>query len=168
MKKHLVGLLFLGCLFVACKQTKDIPKVVESEYVKSNKVKVQKVIMQMFDGMRAGDSLMVRGAFIKSEVGMFTSFNKKDGTPIFHKGDLNGFIKAVGTPHEEVWNEVIHRYDILIEDNLAQAWTPYSFYLGDKLQHCGVNAFHLTKTENGWKIFHLADTRKREGCKTTD
>ena len=146
---------------MACNSAKDVTKIVESEYVKTNKLEVQKVIMQMFDGMRAGDSSMVSGAFY-SDVEMFTSFNNKMGKPVFHKGDLQGFLKAVGTPHDEVWNEVIHNYDIRVEDNLAQAWTAYSFLLGDKLQHCGVNAFHLTKTENGWKIFQLADTRKRD------
>ena len=165
MKKYFAGLLLLICLVVACKPKKDIVKVVESEYVKSNKVAVQKVIMQMFDGMRAGDSSMVSGAFLKHDVDMFTSFNNKAGKPIFQKGDLQGFLKAVGTPHDKVWNEVIHSYEILIEDNLAHAWTPYSFYLGEKFSHCGVNAFHLTRTEDGWKIFHLADTRKKKGCK---
>ena len=165
MKITFVKILLLMILFGACDETNDKEKVVESEYVKTNKVEVQKVILQMFDGMRAGDSSMVSGAFLKSDIEMFTAFNNKEGKPVFQSGNLQGFLKAVGTPHDEVWNEVIHSYDILIEDNLAHAWTPYSFYLGEKFSHCGVNAFHLTKTEKGWKIFHLADTRKRKDCK---
>jgi len=44
-------------------------------------------------------------------------------------------------------------------------WASYAFYLGKKFNHCGVDAFHLVKSEDGeWKIFHLADTGQKEGC----
>ena len=47
---------------------------------------------------------------------------------------------------------------------LASVWVPYEFYLGDKFSHCGVDAFHLARFEDGWKIIGLADTQRREGC----
>jgi hypothetical protein len=40
----------------------------------------------------------------------------------------------------------------------------YAFFAGDTFSHCGVNAFQLFKGADGWKIFHIADTRRREGC----
>ncbi len=55
---------------------------------------------------------------------------------------------------------------IEIDGNLAQAWTQYAFYVGKKFSHCGVDAFQLFKgTDGTWKIFQLADTRQKEGCK---
>jgi hypothetical protein len=74
-------------------------------------------------------------------------------------------LKTVGTPHPEVHNEVIWDEKILVDGNLAQVWMSYAFYLGKKFSHCGVNAFQLTKVDGSWKIFHLAYTRQREGCK---
>jgi hypothetical protein len=55
-------------------------------------------------------------------------------------------------------------YDIKIDDNMAIAWTPYEFYITDKFSHCGVNVFTLIKTEQGWKIAGIIDTRRKEKC----
>jgi hypothetical protein len=40
----------------------------------------------------------------------------------------------------------------------------YSFYLGDKFSHCGVDAFLLARDGTEWKVVSLADTRRRQGC----
>jgi hypothetical protein len=47
---------------------------------------------------------------------------------------------------------------------LAQAWCDYAFYVDKSYSHCGVDAFQLFKGKDGWKIFHLADTRRKTGC----
>jgi hypothetical protein len=90
----------------------------------------------------------------------------KSGKPfIKFESSLDGFAKSIGTPHPETYNEMIWDEKIEIDGNLAQVWTSYAFYVGKKFSHCGVDAFHLTKGEDGeWKIFHLADTGQSEGC----
>ncbi|MCB0570897.1 MAG: nuclear transport factor 2 family protein [Phaeodactylibacter sp.] len=120
-------------------------------------------IRQLFDGMRAGDSTMVRHAFYPG-ARLQSAFTGRDGKPLLSEGSIDEFVKAVGTPHEEQWDERIWSSDIRIDGQLATAWTEYSFFLGDKLLHCGVNAFHLFKSEDGWKITQITDTRRREGC----
>jgi len=125
---------------------------------------VLKVVVHLFDGMRAGDSSMVSSCFY-DEVEMFTSYTNKEGEAVLKKGNVETFIEAVGSPHDEVWNEKIWDTEIRVDGNLAQVWTKYGFYLDDKFSHCGVDAIHLTKTKDGWKIFHLSDTRQRKGCK---
>lgn len=89
---------------------------------------------------------------------------EKDGKTIIHEGSIPDFLKAVGTPHEEVWDEQLDKYEVLIDDQLATAWTPYTFYHGGQLSHCGVNAFQLYRHESGWKIIQITDTRRKEGC----
>jgi hypothetical protein len=128
-------------------------------------VAVMKPIDKLFKGMKQGDSSLVREAFTKA-VTMTTIAIDKDGKPsIKHESSLDGFLKAVGTPHSEVWSEMIWDTKIEIDGNMAQAWTPYAFYIGNKFSHCGVDAFQLFKgTDGAWKIFHLADTRQKEGC----
>jgi len=124
---------------------------------------ILKVVVHLFDGMRVGDSSIVSSCFYK-QVDMFTSFTNKKGEAVFVKDDVQKFINAVGTPHDEVWDEKIWDTEIRVDGNLAQVWTKYGFYLDDKFSHCGVDAIHLTKTKDGWKIFHLSDTRQRKGC----
>ena len=121
---------------------------------------VQAVIERMFDGMRAGDSTMVRSVF-HPEARLMTTFTR-DGKPMVHGGNIDGFVEAVGQPHDQVWDERISDVEIRIDDNLATAWMKYAFYLGDTFSHCGVNAFQLARTEEGWKVIQIADTRRKE------
>ncbi len=125
---------------------------------------VKALVDQMFDAMRAGDSTALRSIFDPSA--RMISVFYKDGVSKKHEGSVDRFVGAVGTPHDEVWDEKIWSYDIRIDGNLASVWTDYSFYLGENLRHCGVNAFHLFKTEEGWKIIQITDTRRKENCKT--
>lgn len=121
-------------------------------------------IHQMFDGMRAGDSSMVRAAFHPT-ARLQTTYTDQEGVPQIHTGDLNKFLTQIGTPHDQIYDEQIWAYEVSVEDNLASVWTPYTFYLGDQMLHCGVNAFQVARTADGWKIIQVADTRTKEDCK---
>jgi hypothetical protein len=61
-------------------------------------------------------------------------------------------------------NEKLNGYEIKVDGDLASAWTPYEFYVGEEFSHCGVNSFQLLKTADGWKIFHIVDTRRKDNC----
>ena len=146
-------LIFLSLLgSVASAQTKD------SEKTES----VKKVINQLFDGMRKGDSAMVSSTFSTGMI--MQSISNRNGETTLKIDKPDGFLKAVGTPHTEVWDERIKFDQVLIDDNLASVWTSYQFYLGDKFSHCGVNSFQLAKQESGWKIVYLIDTRRKDNC----
>ncbi|UII29990.1 nuclear transport factor 2 family protein [Fulvivirga ulvae] len=125
------------------------------------------VVERLFEGVRAGDSAMVHTVFY-DDVDFYTTLTNKEGKPVLHKGTLKGFLDAIGSPHDVVWDEPIWDTEIRIDGNLAQVWTKYAFYAGDKFSHCGVDAFHLFKSENGWKIFHLTDTREWQDCNVPD
>ena len=123
---------------------------------------VHAVIDQLFDGMRAGDSTMVR-ATLHPDV-RFQSVSVRDGVPVLQTGDADAFVQAVGTPHEAVWDERIRDVQVHVDGHLAQAWMHYSFFLGDTFSHCGVNAFQLYHDGDAWVITQIADTRRREAC----
>ncbi len=123
------------------------------------------VIQRMFDAMRAGDSTMLRSTFHPS-ARLQTAFTNKEGKPVLQDETIDDFAKSVGSPHKEVYDERIWSYDLRIDGRLATAWTEYTFFLDEKMLHCGVNAFHLFKGENGWKIMQITDTRRKDGCQT--
>jgi len=130
----------------------------------AEKEAVMMPIKLLFEGMQKGDSALVRSAFSKT-VTMASIGTNKNGSPIIEYESINDFLKVVGTPHAEAYNEMIWDEKILIDGGFAQVWTDYAFYLGKKFSHCGVDAFHLVKNSSGeWKIFHLADTRRKETC----
>ena len=147
-------LLTLLLLFgsVASARTKDSRKT-ES---------VKKVINQLFDEMRKGDSAMVSSSFSTGMI--MQTISNQNGESTLKTDKPDGFLKAEGVTHTEVWNERIKFDQVLIDDNLASVWTSYQFYLGDKFSHCGVNSFQLIKQESGWKIVYLIDTRRKDNC----
>lgn len=128
---------------------------------------VKRTIEQLFDGMRAGDSSMVSGVFFADAI-MQTVAQNKDGETVIRNGNLDGFLKAIGTPKDEVWDEQILNYEIKVDGNLATAWTPYKFFTGEQFSHCGVNSFQLAKFEETWKIFSIVDTRRTSNCGDKD
>jgi hypothetical protein len=122
------------------------------------------VVVQLFDGMRAGDSAMVRRTFAPDARLVSTSI--RDGQPALQSVEIDRFIEAVGTPREEVWDERLWNVEVRIDANLATVWTEYAFYLDEELSHCGVDAFQLFRSSDGWRIFQIADTRR--GADTCD
>lgn len=124
---------------------------------------VQSVIETLFDGMRAGDSTMVASSFTRDAV-MQTIARNQAGEVVIRNGNLQQFLTSVGTPHDDVWDEKIGGYEIKIDGELASAWTPYQFFIGERFSHCGVNSFQLAKIGGEWKIIYIVDTRRRTNC----
>ena len=127
--------------------------------------KVMEPINLLFEGMKKGDSAMVHSAFRPAPTFYTVSVNSKTNQPVLKVDRFVDFLKAIGAPHKDVWNEVIWSPKIEVDGNFAQVWAPYAFYANKTFSHCGVDAFHLFKDGSGkWKIFHLADTRQVAGC----
>lgn len=147
MKKILllIGITFLSHLLVA--QEDEVRKVVEN----------------LFLAMRTENDSLAKTVF-HGEARLTTTGFSKDNEPIVHSDSVQRFIAMIGQPHDKIWDEQISNVVIQIEDNLAQVWMDYSFYLGEDLLHCGVNAMQLVKTNEGWKIIQLTDTRSKEKC----
>ena len=123
---------------------------------------VRAAIDQLFDGMRAGDSTMVSAVFYEGAQ-MGRALNEGMRT----RG-IGGFLNAIGTPHDEVWDELIWDVKIHVDRRLASAWMEYAFYLGDNLHHCGVNSMQFYRTDEGWKIAYLVDTDRGMDCDIPD
>lgn len=120
-------------------------------------------VVALFDGMRAGDSTAVR-AVIHPDARFQSVVPQRDGEGYqIMDGSAEGFITAVGTPHDDVWDERIGEIDVRVDAGLATAWMAYRFYLGDSFSHCGVNAMQFVQTDGTWRILNLIDTR-RQGC----
>ena len=122
------------------------------------------VVNRMFDGMRARDTAAVRSVFAPGAPMLTASFGP-DGAPRLNSGQLDAFITALGQPSDRMWDERLFDTHVRVDGNLASVWTGYNFFAGDQFSHCGVNHFTLARHPDGqWRVVHLADTRRREGC----
>jgi hypothetical protein len=156
-KKYWYTLITLLCAIVFAKAQNT-----------TEKTAVIAVVNNLFKGMEKGDSALVHSTF-KNDVTLATIFRDKTKAPVLEReSSITEFLKAVGTPHPDVWYEEIWNVKVEIDGDFAQVWCDYAFYAGKRFSHCGVDAFHLHKGNDGWKIFHLADTRRKEGCEVPE
>jgi hypothetical protein len=121
------------------------------------------VVNKFFDGMRSRDTAAMRSAVLPTTLLERTSAGPSGmGDPI----PISQFIDRVGKGTGPGGNEQIKDPKILIDGPLASVWTYYTFTPGGQTQvnHCGTDAFLLRKGPDGWKIFHVADTSRSEGC----
>lgn len=125
---------------------------------------ILKPITNLFAGMNLGDSAMVRSSFTANATMASIGKDKAGNATLRRESSLTGFLKAVGSPHQEPWSEPIWDTHIKVDGDFAQVWTNYAFYLGKRFNHCGVDAFQLVKQNGAWRIFHLTDTRQTENC----
>lgn len=119
-------------------------------------------VHRLVEGMRKGASSMVRVVFHPQAL-LATTLTRQ-GAPTLQVDTLESFIRAVGTPHEEVWDERVRGERVEIDGPLAAVWTGYSFHAVGKFSHCGVDAIQLARSSEGWRIIALTFTQRRDGC----
>lgn len=120
-------------------------------------------VYRVFDAMRKGDSSMARPLFAPN-CRLYTPNTNASGQTTLIEEPLSTFMNAIGTKRKEVVDERILKYKVDIDGPLAQVWADYNLYVDNKFLHCGVDVFQLYKSNTGWKIFELADTRRKSGC----
>lgn len=124
---------------------------------------IKSTINRFFDGMRRSDSTLIRSAVAPTAV-LQTIVKTREGKTVVRNEEMTTFIQAVTKPHDKVYDERISFDVIRIDADLAVAWTPYRFYVGETFSHCGVNSFQLVKLDGRWKIQYIIDTRRKDNC----
>lgn len=121
------------------------------------------VFQKLFDGMRTRDTTMMRSVFDPSA--KLVRASTRDGRTAVQATSIDQFIAAIGrAPAGDQLIERIYAPEVRIDGNLATIWTFYTFHVGERFSHCGIDAAQLLETDEGWKIVHLADTTRRENC----
>jgi hypothetical protein len=128
----------------------------------SDAQQIAAVVARLFDAMRAGDSATVRAVF--DSTAQLIAVDTRQNPPTITVRPVEAFIKGVGTPHAEQWNERPMNPVTHIDGPLAVVWTDYTFHLGERFSHCGVDTFQLVRRVDGWKILSIAYTRRVDGC----
>lgn len=140
----------------------SMPFLVQAQH-DAEQAAVRQVIQTLFDGMRAGDTNAVKSVFLPTAI-LQTALEAPNGDTQIKTGGVADFVRAVGMPHDKVWDERIFDVDVHIDGPLASAWADYTFFLGSDLNHCGIDHFLLVKQSGQWKISLLTDTRRKQKC----
>lgn len=119
------------------------------------------VAKRLFDGMRSHDGAMIASTFAE---GAMMSGVPRPGQPVAFQS-TERFVTQAGSPGEP-WDEQIYDPVVQVDGDLASLWVFYTFSVGERFSHCGVDNFQLTRIGGEWKISFLADTRRQTGCET--
>ena len=129
-----------------------------------NEADARQLVDTFFEGFHDGDTTKMRSVMVPSAV-MQTASATVEGKNMVSEGSVEKLLDAIANrPPEQIWEEKILDYKVQIDGNLAHVWTPYEFWFNGNFSHCGANAFTMAKTDQGWKIIHLIDSRRKEGC----
>ena len=126
----------------------------------SQNQEVQKTIETFFEAFHAKDTVKLKSICSDKIILQSIQENTKGGK--LSDELASEFYKSIASiPANFNFKEKILSYSIQMDGTMAHAWTPYEFYINDKLSHKGVNAFTLFKENDVWKIIYVIDTRRK-------
>lgn len=130
----------------------------------SEEAEVKSTIVNFFDAFHKQDSTAMR-SMVTSDITLQSIFTNREGKTILNKSEFDAFVTSIASiPKERAFQEKLIDFSIQVDGEMANAWTPYEFWIDKKFSHCGVNSFQLMKVDNEWKIIYLVDTRRRDNC----
>lgn len=121
-----------------------------------------RVVEVLFEAMKAGDADAME-ALMHPEARLVTT-TTRDGAPMVRVMGVQGWIDGVRAS-TRVLDERLYDTQVSEEGPLASVWTGYDLFVDGVHSHCGVDHVLLVLTQAGWRIIHLADTRRTEGCR---
>lgn len=121
---------------------------------------IQNTIERFFNAFHQRDSIALKKVCSGNLV--LHSISESEKGSKFSVEKASNFYKSIATiPLSLKFEEKILSYKVQIDGAMAHVWTPYEFYINDKLSHSGVNSFQLYKENDGWKVVYILDTRRR-------
>lgn len=115
-------------------------------------------IYRLFDAMRTHDQPKILGQFTdKALLQRISNSGELIDTDV--KKFALSISKNTAKLDEHLLAVTVHQ-----QDHLASVWTPFAFYLNDKLSHCGTNSFQMVQINGEWKIRYLIDVTYSGDC----
>jgi uncharacterized protein YciI len=130
-------------------------------FTADDRAAVVATVEEFFRGMTANDATASRRVLIDGGVN-FATREDPDGLYLrrfTHEDYLGGLTRRTDTVVERMWEPTV-----IGEGRIAILWTPYDIYSNGEFLHCGVDAFALLNTEDGWRITSIAFTMEPTGC----
>jgi len=147
-------LLFLALLLTSVLPSRGSAQTAEEDVVA--------VVANLFEGMRTRDGTLLKSLFHPDA--LMTGTGMREGSYRVNMNPPDGWIESISTSSGGEIDERFYDPKVEVSGPLASVWTEYDLFVGGEFRHCGVDAFHLALTDDGWKIVHLADTRVQDGC----
>lgn len=120
---------------------------------------ISATVKTFFEGMHARDTLKIKSVCDKDLI-LKSVYIKADKSTSVKNEEFQGFLKSViSIPETVKFEERLLDIKVQNDELVATAFTPYEFYLNQKLSHKGTNIFILGKIDGTWKILGITDSR---------
>lgn len=141
--------LFAACMNAAAQTAAD-------------KKAVADVVDQLFAKMAAAEPEAIRALQTPQSqlVAIARGKDKKNHVQTYSAEAFSNFF----TNKDAKIEERMYAPKVQVDGDLAMYWGRYVFFAGGKLSHCGLNTFHLVRTEGVWKIAGAASTIDPDSC----
>lgn len=125
----------------------------------ADRTAILETVQSIFDALAEGDGEALRRV-MHPDVLMHSVERSADGVPSVSTSTLDQLVARV-EGSEAVLTERMFDAEVRMSGDLAMVWTPYDFYVGDSLSHCGADAVLLARDveTRSWRIVSLSWTR---------
>ena len=127
-----------------------------------DRAQVVAVVQSFFDSMEKADAELARKILMPDA--RFFSAAERDGKMTVRPSTGEAFIASFSNPNRAKALERMWEPEVRVQGAIAQLWTRYDFHNNGTFSHCGIDAFSLVKTDEGWKIAAAMWTVERTGC----
>jgi hypothetical protein len=128
----------------------------------SDRVQVIAAVQSFFDSMEKADAELAKKILMPDA--RFFSAAERDGKMTVRPTTGDAFVASFSNPNRAKALERMWDPEVRIQGAIAQLWTRYDFHTNGTFSHCGIDAFNLVKTDEGWKIAGAVWTVERTGC----
>ena len=134
------------------------PSAVQHMPTDAERTAILAAVQGIFDALAEGDGEILR-EIMHPDVLMHSVERASDGTRSSSTSTRDQLIARL-EGSETVLTERMWDAEVRVSGDLAMVWTPYDFYVGEELSHCGADALLLTRNDDeSWKIIALSWTR---------
>jgi ketosteroid isomerase-like protein len=147
-----IAIILTGFLTVPAQSIKKVDK-------NTGEKAAAAVADNLFAAMRAKNFEAIRALFTAE--GQLVAVDKPrsgEGISKTRVFKAEAFAKMISEAKGAEFIEKMPEKEVRIDGDFALVTGRYTFHVGEKFSHCGVNSFHLVKTETGWKIANAAST----------
>ena len=120
------------------------------------------VVNKMFD-MMAGHKPAEIVALHTPEAQLVAIMKNKEGKSAIRTIKAEDFSKNFAVKKAELVEDM-YAPKVEVSGDFAQIYGRYVFFVDGKISHCGINAFHLVRTDAGWRIAGASSTMEPQGC----
>lgn len=121
------------------------------------------VTVETFFGSMTAKDVAAARSVLEPQGRFFSARIGADGTrsvrTFTNQEYLDGLAEGAAVQRERMWDPQVR-----IHGDIATVWAPYDFHQDGAFSHCGVDAFHLIRTAEGWKITGGVYTVQPDGC----